>query len=112
MTKQVIIIGAGGHAKVLLDILLMENSPIIGFLDNDPTIDEVYGIPNVGTDEDIIEKIMSNEKKPSETRGVGITNVMERLDLHYNNREVFEIKSKKNEGTHVTIKIPLEDGNV
>ncbi|MCR5329447.1 MAG: histidine kinase [Saccharofermentans sp.] len=66
----------------------------------------------IGTDEDIIEKIMSNEKKPSETRGVGITNVMERLDLHYNNREVFEIKSKKNEGTHVTIKIPMEAGNV
>ena len=66
----------------------------------------------IGTDEDIIEKIMSNEKKPSETRGVGITNVMERLDLYYNNREVFEIKSKKNEGTHVTIKIPLEAGNV
>ena len=55
---------------------------------------------------------MSNEKKPSETRGVGITNVMERLDLHYNNREVFEIKSKKNEGTQVTIKIPMEAGNV
>ncbi|MBR4557642.1 MAG: histidine kinase [Clostridiales bacterium] len=66
----------------------------------------------IGTDEDIIEKIMSNEKKPSETRGVGITNVMERLDLHYNNREVFEIKSKKNEGTQVTIKIPMEAGNV
>ena len=66
----------------------------------------------IGTDEDIIEKIMSNEKKPSETRGVGITNVMERLDLHYNNREVFEIKSKKNEGTQVTIKIPMAAGNV
>ena len=66
----------------------------------------------IGTDEDIIEKIMSNEKKPSETRGVGITNVMERLDLYYNNKEVFEIKSKKNEGTHVTIKIPMEAGNV
>lgn len=66
----------------------------------------------IGTDEDIIEKIMSNEKKPSETRGVGITNVMERLDLYYNNKEVFEIKSRKNEGTHVTIKIPMEAGNV
>ena len=66
----------------------------------------------IGTDEEIIEKIMSNEKKPSETRGVGITNVMSRLDLYYNNKEVFEIKSKKNEGTHVTIKIPMEEGNV
>ena len=55
---------------------------------------------------------MSNEKKPSETRGVGITNVMERLDLYYNHKDVFEIKSKKNEGTQVTIKIPMEAGNV
>ena len=55
---------------------------------------------------------MNHEKKPSETRGVGITNVMSRLDLYYNNKEVFEMKSRKNEGTHVTIKIPLEDTNV
>ena len=53
----------------------------------------------LATDEEIIEKIMNHEKKPSETRGVGITNVMSRLDLYYNNREVFEMKSRKNEGT-------------
>ena len=55
---------------------------------------------------------MNHEKMPSETGGVGITNVMARLDLHYNNRNVFEMKSRKNEGTQVTIKIPLEDSNV
>ena len=66
----------------------------------------------IGTDEEIIEKIMNHEKRPSETRGVGITNVMARLDLYYNNKEVFEMKSRKNEGTHVTIKIPLEEANV
>ena len=90
-----------GEGKITLSVYREGDNCCIRVSDN-----------GIGTDEDIIEKIMSNEKKPSETRGVGITNVMERLDLHYNNREVFEIKSKKNEGTHVTIKIPLEDGNV
>ena len=66
----------------------------------------------IGTDEEIIEKIMNHEKHPSETRGVGITNVMARLDLYYDNKDVFEMISRKNEGTHVTIKIPLEDINV
>ena len=90
-----------GEGKITLSVYREGDNCCIRVSDN-----------GIGTDEDIIEKIMSNEKKPSETRGVGITNVMERLDLHYNNREVFEIKSKKNEGTHVTIKIPLEAGNV
>lgn len=90
-----------GEGKITLSVYREGDNCCIRVSDN-----------GIGTDEDIIEKIMSNEKKPSETRGVGITNVMERLDLHYNNREVFEIKSKKNEGTQVTIKIPMEAVNV
>ena len=84
-----------------------EVRPDIAFMDI-----RMPGINGIGTDEEIIEKIMNHEKHPSETRGVGITNVMARLDLYYNNKEVFEMKSRKNEGTHVTIKIPLEDTNV
>jgi len=90
-----------GEGKVTLSVYRENNMCCIRVSDN-----------GIGTDEEIIEKIMNHEKKPSETRGVGITNVMSRLDLYYNNREVFEMKSRKNEGTHVTIKIPLEDTNV
>ncbi|MBR4429894.1 MAG: histidine kinase [Clostridiales bacterium] len=90
-----------GEGKITLSVYREDDNCCIRVSDN-----------GVGTDEDIIEKIMSNEKKPSETRGVGITNVMERLDLYYNHKDVFEIKSKKNEGTQVTIKIPMEAGNV
>jgi Predicted signal transduction protein with a C-terminal ATPase domain len=90
-----------GEGKVTLSVYREGNMCCIRVSDN-----------GIGTDEEIIEKIMNHEKKPSETRGVGITNVMSRLDLYYNNKEVFEMKSRKNEGTHVTIKIPLEDTNV
>ena len=90
-----------GEGKITLSVFREGNCCCIRVSDN-----------GIGTDEEIIEKIMNHEKKPSETRGVGITNVMSRLDLYYNNKEVFEMKSRKNEGTHVTIKIPLEDANV
>ena len=90
-----------GEGKVTLSVYREDKMCCIRVSDN-----------GIGTDEEIIEKIMNHEKKPSETRGVGITNVMSRLDLYYNNKEVFEMKSRKNEGTHVTIKIPLEDTNV
>ncbi len=90
-----------GEGKITLAVYREGNCCCIRVSDN-----------GIGTDEEIIEKIMNHEKRPSETRGVGITNVMARLDLYYNNKEVFEMKSRKNEGTHVTIKIPLEDSNV
>ena len=90
-----------GEGKVTLAVYREDKMCCIRVSDN-----------GIGTDEEIIEKIMNHEKRPSETRGVGITNVMARLDLYYNNKEVFEMKSRKNEGTHVTIKIPLEDTNV
>lgn len=90
-----------GEGKVTLVVYREGNCCCIRVSDN-----------GIGTDEEIIAKIMNHEKQPSETGGVGITNVMTRLDLFYNNKEVFEMKSHKNEGTHITIKIPLEDGNV
>ena len=90
-----------GEGKVTLSVYREDKMCCIRGSDN-----------GIGTDEEIIEKIMNHEKRPSETRGVGITNVMARLDLYYNNKEVFEMKSRKNEGTHVTIKIPLEGENV
>lgn len=90
-----------GEGKVTLSVYREYDYACIKVIDN-----------GIGTDEEIIEKIMNHEKMPSETGGVGITNVMARLDLHYNNRNVFEMKSRKNEGTQVTIKIPLEDSNV
>ena len=90
-----------GEGKVTLSVYREDDYACIRVSDN-----------GIGTDEEIIEKIMNHEKHPSETRGVGITNVMARLDLFYNNKEVFEMKSHKNEGTHVTIKIPLEGSNV
>lgn len=53
--KPVILIGAGGHAKVLLDILLDTGVPVLGFLDNDASLQKkkIFGLPVLGTDEEI-----------------------------------------------------------
>jgi sugar O-acyltransferase (sialic acid O-acetyltransferase NeuD family) len=46
----VIIIGAGGHGKVVADILQLQNVPIKGFLDDEPTTwnTMVLGLPVLG----------------------------------------------------------------
>ena len=62
--KPVIIIGAGGHGKVLLDILLDTGIQVIGFLDNDAALrgKEIFGIPILGKDEEIV-RYQSDEVK-------------------------------------------------
>ncbi len=42
MDKPIIIIGAGGHAKVIADIVLKSGVPLLGFLD-DAAVGAVYG---------------------------------------------------------------------
>ncbi len=50
--KPVILLGAGGHAKVLLDILLDQNIEILGIAEKDgadlPA--DLYGVPLIGND--------------------------------------------------------------
>mgnify|MGYP000547728670 CR=1 FL=1 len=37
MSDKVILVGAGGHAKVIADIVLKSGDQLLGFLDDDPT---------------------------------------------------------------------------
>ncbi len=51
----VIIIGAGGHARVLIDILKLEDRVIIGLVTREKSVDAVAGVPVLGGD-DCLEK--------------------------------------------------------
>lgn len=53
--KSIILLGAGGHAKVLLDILLEQNAKIIGIAEKDGADrpSDLYGVPVIGSDSDI-----------------------------------------------------------
>lgn len=60
-SKPVIIIGAGDHAKVLLDILLDQNINVIGLTDKNISKGTlIYGVSVIGDDSEIL-KYKSNE---------------------------------------------------
>jgi len=50
--KDVIIIGTGGHAKVLADIVLCSGDKLLGFLTSDVDKTEFVGFPILGRDTD------------------------------------------------------------
>ena len=52
MSDKVILVGAGGHAKVIADIVLKSGDQLLGFLDDDPTKTFVLGYPVLGRIED------------------------------------------------------------
>jgi len=54
MSKPVIIIGGGGHAKVLAETLLRNDQNILGFTDPDASATLFETIPNLGTDAQIL----------------------------------------------------------
>ena len=55
MNEQVIIIGAGGHGKVIADIVRSCGDSVLGFLDDSPdSPEEVCGIPVLGRTENYV----------------------------------------------------------
>ncbi len=56
MAKPIIIIGAGDHAKVLLDILLEQGETVLGLTDKSVQKGTVvYGVPVIGDDDEVLK---------------------------------------------------------
>jgi len=55
--KRVVILGAGGHARVVCDILRLCGHKVIGFLDDDPALtgSQLLGLPVLGGTERVAE---------------------------------------------------------
>lgn len=62
MKKSLIIIGSGGHAKVLLDALLLQHQAVLGFTDSnkDKWGTQIFGVSILGDDK-IIEKYLPSD---------------------------------------------------
>lgn len=61
MNKPLILIGAGDHARVLLDILLAQGKNVIGIADKAmPAQTLVYGVPVLGDDDFILRNYSSD----------------------------------------------------
>ena len=113
MYKPLIIIGAGDHAKVLLDTLLEQNENVIGLTDK--TVSKgtiVYGVPVIGDDEEVFQY------KPEEielVNGIGsikTTSLREKIFKNFKNKgytfktiihssAVVSKRAKINEGSQI-----------
>lgn len=56
--REVVIIGAGGHGKVVADIVTLSGDKVRGFLDDDTNVKECAGFPVLGTVNDYKEHII------------------------------------------------------
>ncbi|GMB01705.1 acetyltransferase [Pelosinus sp. IPA-1] len=83
MKRPVIIVGAGGHAKVVIDMLRGSSVEIIGATDSNPEKMNTYvlGIPVIGTDEVILHY------KPEQ---IFLVNGMGSVGLPAIRREIFD----------------------
>lgn len=52
--KPLVLLGSGGHAKVLLSTLLQNGSRVIGFADPDRSHKQLLGVPYLGDDEAVL----------------------------------------------------------
>ena len=52
-TQSLILVGSGGHARVLLSALLLLGRRVLGFVDPDKTRAELLGVPYLGGDDAI-----------------------------------------------------------
>lgn len=68
----------------------------------------------VGVSTETIEKIMKRDIEPSsaskDSNGVGLVNVITRLEMYFDKTDIFEMESDgENMGTRVTIRIPISN---
>lgn len=82
--KPIIIIGAGGHAQVLLDTLLsMENNNILGFTENNPQLwgQKLLNFPILGGDEVLERYSPENILLVNGLGSIGSTNLRQKIFL-------------------------------
>lgn len=77
--NDLIIIGAGGHAKVVADIAIKNGYNLLGFLDDSPKSETVVGYPVLGP----IKDCHKYAQTASFAIGIGNGDVRERISAEY-----------------------------
>lgn len=86
--EKVILIGAGGHCKVIIDIIGSgEKYEIIGITDKDGIGTNLYGIPIVGTDDELFDIYKSGVKNAFISLGA-LNNMEIRNKIYYNLKSI------------------------
>lgn len=76
-----------------------------GYLKNDTVYFEVYD-NGAGMDKASIESVINSIDQEILSKDFGISNVMKRLNIHFNNRATIEIQSEKGEYTNFILSFP------
>lgn len=111
MSKPIIIIGVGGHAKVLLDILKLQNRNVIGFIDKDEALKDflVHDVPVLGNDEVLNDY---NRSSIVLVNGIGSVKSMELRKKIYNNykEKGFHFETVVHDSAVISSNVILEEG--
>ena len=88
LNAPVVVVGGGGHAKVVLDTLLLQGIDIVGISDPalNPLHEEMLGIPSIGGDEAILQ--LSSDR-------VWLVNGIGSIASTENRRRIFESFSER-----------------
>lgn len=65
-----------------------------------------------GINSEELDKLIKGEeiiRKNKRSTGLGIKNIVSRLELYYNRNDLFNIESVEGQGTKVSILIPIEE---
>ncbi|MZQ81270.1 HAMP domain-containing protein [Paenibacillus sp. 5J-6] len=93
---------------------------IIGLIENEEDIVLLVEDDGIGMSPEKLEQMreyLTNDQPPEQTGnevsgGFGLHNVQQRIKLYYGNKYGVSIDSIQNEGTKVTIRIPMTGGNM
>ncbi|MDO4555749.1 MAG: acetyltransferase [Lachnospiraceae bacterium] len=81
--KKLIIIGASGHGKVILDIALLCGYEVLGFLDDDITLKENAGYPVLGVTAKAPHYVKREKEKMEFILAIGNNTIRQKLDQEY-----------------------------
>jgi sugar O-acyltransferase (sialic acid O-acetyltransferase NeuD family) len=79
MNLPVIVLGSGGHAKVLIEALLLQRREVLGYTDPDETLKTVLGLSRLGDDQAILKYDPEKLKLVNGVGSIGSTSTRKRL---------------------------------
>jgi sugar O-acyltransferase (sialic acid O-acetyltransferase NeuD family) len=84
----IILLGAGGHAKVLIDVLHLQSVEILGIVDADPNKkgQALMGVPIIGNDEEVTKYLPQEVRLVNGIGSVRVNSLRRQLFEHFKSK--------------------------
>jgi sugar O-acyltransferase (sialic acid O-acetyltransferase NeuD family) len=109
MNLPVIVLGGGGHAKVLIDTLLGQGRKILGYVDLDGAGKTVLGLSHLGNDEAILQYDPGSLRLVNGVGSIASTSVRKRLFEEFR-RKGYHFESVIHPSAVIGSEVMLEEG--